>query len=268
MIEHVPPASSVTVAPETAQTAGELDKKVTVSPELATALNAKGDDPRERLLNAPNVIVCGAAWIVNVAGREVAPLGFITVIFTGPALVSIPTVTEANNCCDALRNDVLSALPLHSTVEPEVNPVPFTVRVNACEPATAVDGLRLPIVGAGKIVNVAGGEVVPLGLRTVTFIVPAVVSSPTVTEPANSDALINAVLRAVLPHSTVDPGVKPAPFTAKVNACEPATTDDGLRLLMMGDGRIVNVAGCEVAALGFITVTLTVPAVVSIPAAT
>ena len=57
VIEHVPTAASVTVTPETLQTGVLLEANVTVNPELAVALKAKGAVPTTRLLNAPNVIV-------------------------------------------------------------------------------------------------------------------------------------------------------------------------------------------------------------------
>ena len=67
VIEQVPVATRATVTPETVQTDGELEANVTVSPELAVALNVKGPDPRVRLFNAGNVIVCGVG-IVGLAG--------------------------------------------------------------------------------------------------------------------------------------------------------------------------------------------------------
>ena len=69
--------------------------------------------------------------------------------------------------CVAETKVVVRAVPLKLTLEPAMNPVPFTVRVKAGSPAVAELGLRLLMVGAGlgaavvvKVV-VAGEEVVP-----------------------------------------------------------------------------------------------------------
>lgn len=54
---------------------------------------------------------------------------------------------------------------------------------------------------------------------------------------------------------------KPAPFTVRVKAAEPAVTLDGESELIVGDALlIVNEAAFEVPAPGFVTVTLVTPA--------
>ena len=58
MIAQVPAASTVTVLPETVQTIGVAEAKLTASPELAEALTTNGKTPRVTLLSAPNVIAC------------------------------------------------------------------------------------------------------------------------------------------------------------------------------------------------------------------
>jgi hypothetical protein len=72
VIEHVPAARIVTVLPETVQTEGVVEAKVTANPELAVALTLNGATPSVTLLNEPNEMVCAAAktpkdWVTGVA---------------------------------------------------------------------------------------------------------------------------------------------------------------------------------------------------------
>src|ERR1039458_4075401 len=87
------------------------------------------------------------ARIVNAAAVDAPPPGFATVILTVAAEAICAVETVAVNC-DALTNVVVSAEPFHCTVDPDTNPVPFTVSVNAGPPAVAENGLRLVMVGA------------------------------------------------------------------------------------------------------------------------
>jgi hypothetical protein len=57
VIEQVPGAMRVTVAPETVQTGTVVEAKLTGSPELAVALRLKGAEPATTLLNGPKAIV-------------------------------------------------------------------------------------------------------------------------------------------------------------------------------------------------------------------
>jgi hypothetical protein len=61
-IVHVPTATSVTVAPDTVQTAVVVEAKLTANPELALALTANGAAPNTWLDRLPNVIV----WLPGV----------------------------------------------------------------------------------------------------------------------------------------------------------------------------------------------------------
>jgi hypothetical protein len=49
----------------------------------------------------------------------------------------------------------------HPTAEPDENPVPFTVKVNAGPPALAVLGLMALMTGAGITVKVTAFDVTP-----------------------------------------------------------------------------------------------------------
>jgi hypothetical protein len=64
----------VTVEPDTVQTSGVVDVKLTGSPEVAVAEIANGATPRETLLSGPNVIVCahGATVKLSVTGGVAA----------------------------------------------------------------------------------------------------------------------------------------------------------------------------------------------------
>ena len=72
MIEHVPSVNSVTVTPDTVQTAGEFEANATVNPEVAVALKAKGAAPRVCPLSVPNVIVWPLPVTANVWVTDVA----------------------------------------------------------------------------------------------------------------------------------------------------------------------------------------------------
>jgi hypothetical protein len=88
--------------------------------------------------------------------------------------------------CVAETNVVVSAVPLHLTVEPNTKLVPFTVNVNPGPPAVVQVGLSELIVGTALIVitrvalAVLHG-VAPLLAVIVTLVVPAVVAVPEIT---------------------------------------------------------------------------------------
>jgi hypothetical protein len=63
VIEHVPSVNSVTVTPDTVQTAVEFEANATVNPDVELAVNAKGAAPRVCPLSVPNVIVWGCRAI-------------------------------------------------------------------------------------------------------------------------------------------------------------------------------------------------------------
>ena len=67
MIEHVPIATMVTVEPDTVQTAGVIELKVTGSPELADALIVLGAVPMGTLFSGPNAIVCISGETISVS---------------------------------------------------------------------------------------------------------------------------------------------------------------------------------------------------------
>jgi hypothetical protein len=58
VIEQVPPPTSVTSGPDTVQTLGVVEMKVTGSPELAEAVIVNGTAPKFWLTSGLNVMVC------------------------------------------------------------------------------------------------------------------------------------------------------------------------------------------------------------------
>ena len=72
------------------------------------------------------------------------------------------------------------AVPFHRTCELEVNPDPLSVRVNAVDPASTLEGDKDARdgagLGAGLSVKLSAAEVPPpgAGVSTVTLAVPAV----------------------------------------------------------------------------------------------
>lgn len=133
------------------------------------------------------------------------------------------------------------AVPLMFTVEVEIKFVPFTVSVNAPEPATTVVGATVVTVGTGFVpvtVKVTELDVPPpgAGLVTVTAGVPAAVTSEARIAAVSCVAFTNEVTRAVPLKFTVDPLMKFVPFTVSVNAPDPATTLVGDKVVTVGTG--------------------------------
>ena len=109
------------------------------------------------------LVITGVLTIVNVCAFDVPPHGVTTVIEAVPAAAMRAGGTVAVSCV-AETNVVVSAVPLHLTVEPETKLVPFTVSVNCGPPAVAHVGLSELIVGTALIVNVSVAVPVPLPL--------------------------------------------------------------------------------------------------------
>ena len=118
----------------------------------------------------------------------------------------------------------------HITVDALVKFAPFTVSGNATLPVVVVAGAMLLIDGTGESISkLLALEVPPpgAGVCTVTEAVPAEATSVAVTWAVSCVALTNCVVRAVVPHRTVDALVKFAPFTVSVNAALPAVAVAG-----------------------------------------
>jgi hypothetical protein len=160
-------------------------------------------------------------------------------------------------------------LPLNFTLEVVMNPVPFTVSVNAAPPAVAFVGTSVVIVGAGLlIVNVCAADVPPpgVGFVTVTGTLPAVAISAAVIAAVICVALTNVVVCATPLKFATDPVMKPVPFSVNVNAAPPAVALVGAIDVSVGAGFApltgkLTVFDVPPPGAGFVTVTGNVPAV-------
>ena len=135
----------------------------------------------------------------------------------------------------------------------------------------AVSGLV--ITGAAAIVNVCAFDIPPpgVGFTTVTEAVPAVDIRDAGTVAVSCVEETNVVASAVAFHCTVEVPTKFVPFTVKVNCGPPAAAQVGLIEVVVGTGLLmVNVTGFDVPppGEGVLTVTWTVPAVVTFAAGT
>lgn len=150
------------------------------------------------------------------------------------------------------------------TVEPTINPVPFTVRLNVGPPTVALSGESVPIVGTGLFtVNDTGFDVPPPGVVLVTVMlnVPAVAISAAGISAFNCVGLTNVVGRAVPSKSTTEPETNPVPDTVSVIPGPPGVAFSGEIVAMVGAGLFtVNVTELEVPpGSGLVTVTAKLP---------
>jgi len=126
--------------------------------------------------------------------------------------------------------------------ELETKFVPFTVNVNAIEPAATLVGEIEVIVGTGFVaavmVNVTEFDVPPpgVGFVTVTAGVPALATSPARIAAVSCVALTKVVVRGLPPKFTDELEIKFVPFTVNVNAPDPAAAFAGEILLIVGTG--------------------------------
>jgi hypothetical protein len=85
--------------------------------------------------------------IVKVRAFDASPPGFAAVTSAVPGVaMSVAGMAALSRIADT--NVVGRSDPFHRTTEPLMNPVPFTVRVNAVLPAAREVGLMLEIVPA------------------------------------------------------------------------------------------------------------------------
>jgi len=200
---------------------------------------------------------------------EVPPpgAGVVTATFTRPA-VAISAAAIAAVTCVALTSVVVLAAPLNLTTEPGTKPVPFTVSVKATPPAVALGGTIEISVGTGLLmVKVCAFETPPpgAGFVTVTLTVPAVAMSAAVMAAVTCVPLTNVVVRFAPLNCTVAPLAKPVPFTVSVKPTPPVVTLAGEREVMVRFDGLLIVKGkfpeVPPPGAGFVTATLTVPAV-------
>lgn len=123
---------------------------------------------------AESETVGAGGWIAKLEEADVPPpgAGFTTVTLAVPADATSAAPIDPANWVE-LTKVVARGLPFQSIIELAINPVPFTVRVNAAEPAVAFDGDKDVMAGSGlgaTTENVAALEVPPpgVGFATVT----------------------------------------------------------------------------------------------------
>jgi hypothetical protein len=87
--------------------------------------------------------------IAIVSGTDTPPdvPGVDTVMLARPEALISDAITASVNWVE-LTNVVVLDVPFHNTVEPEVNPLPFTVKTIPVDPATITAGVRLLSTGA------------------------------------------------------------------------------------------------------------------------
>lgn len=230
-------------------------------------VSVKAAPPAFAELGLRLVMVDGGVLMVNVAPPEV-PAVVVTVTLAVPAVAIRPAGTAAVSWL-ALTNDVVSAVVPHCTVAPETKFVPLIVRVKEAPPAVAELGLKLAIVGGGGLMVKVVPADVPITVVTVTLAVPGVAIRLPGTAAVSMVELKYVVAIAVPFHFTFAPEPKLVPLIVSVKAAPPTVAELGLRLVMVGGGRLtVNVAPVEVAPPGSATVTLAVPIVAIRPAGT
>jgi hypothetical protein len=166
--------------------------------------------------------------------------GLVTVTFAVP-VVAMSEAKIAAVICVLLTNVVALGAPLKFTVAPLTKPTPFTVSVNASEPATALEGESELSVGTGLlIVNGTAFEVPPgAGLVTITVAVPAVAISAAVIVAVNWVALMNVVVLVAPLNFTTEVETNPVPLTVSVKAAPPAVVLDGEREVAVGAGLLM-----------------------------
>ncbi len=96
-------------------------------------------------------VMAGGLLIVNIKTLDVPPpgAGLTTVTEALPGLATSSAVMAAASCV-LLTKVVTRFEPFHCTCDVDTNPLPFTVRLKAAEPATALDGLN------GLLAEIAG----------------------------------------------------------------------------------------------------------------
>jgi hypothetical protein len=211
---------------------------------------------------------------VKVAALEVPPtgVGFFTVTLTVPAVAMFEAEIWAVTCV-LFTNAVGCAAPFHWTADDDIKFVPFAASVNAEPPAVASVGEMFETVGTGFVAawmsNAMGREVPPpgAGFVTVTWAVPAAITSVAEMAAVISLVLTNVVVRGLPFQFTSELLMKFGPFTVSVNGASPAVALFGDRDVIVGTGLlpglIVNEAAVDAPppGVGFVTVTCMVPAV-------
>ena len=99
LIVQVPAATSVTVEPDTVQTAVVADAKLTANPEEAVALTVNGGVPSVWFESAPKVMVwlpcvTWKLWLTGVAAAQLALPAWVAWMVQAPVASSVTVVPE------------------------------------------------------------------------------------------------------------------------------------------------------------------------------
>jgi len=171
---------------------------------------------------------------------EVPPpgAGFVTVTWNVPALAMSEALMVAVILV-AFTKVVVRGDPAQFTTEVLTKFVPFTVRVNAAPPASALLGASEVMLGLGLSTTKASEPDTPppgLGLVAVMRKVPALVRSVAGTEAISSLLVLKTVLRAEPFQFTVAPLTKFVPFTVNVKDLDPRSFVVGDNEVSVGTG--------------------------------
>ena len=199
------------------------------------------------------------------------PAGFVTVTFTVPAVAMSAAGIVATICVLVTDEGVIAGLAPKFTVAPLAKPVPVRVSVNAAPPAVALVGESDVRLGDEPVTaNVTEALVPPPGAGFVTVMgkLPTVKRSVANIEAVTFVALTKVVLLAVPLKFTTEPFTKLLPFTVSVKPAPLTAALVGEIVVMVGAGLLLlTVKVCAPVVpppgVGFVTVTLTGPAVLS-----
>ena len=131
---QMPPPTIVTTVPDTVHTAGVVEAKPTVSPEVAVAVSVKGAIPNVTLPTAGNEISCqirltAKLWVTGFAAEIVPPFpGWVAVLEQVPVATMVTVFPETVH-----TRGVVEAKP---TGSPELA---VALMVNGGVPITTLD---------------------------------------------------------------------------------------------------------------------------------
>src|SRR5580698_8836914 len=210
------------------------------SKPLPLTVSVKADPPTIADVGEIDVTAGTGLLTERSTAAEVPPPGLGFTAVTGTiALAAMSAAVIAAVSWVAPIRVVVRGLPFHRTTVFESKPLPLTVNVKAAPPTTAVVGEMLVTVGSALLMGRSTALDVPppgAGFTTVTGTVALEAISAAVIDAVNWVALRYVVVRLLPFQSTVDPEMKLAPVTVKVNAGAPAVADAGDIELTVGTG--------------------------------
>src|SRR5262249_28492309 len=158
------------------------------------------------------------------AGVKTVTLGVPAAAMSAAGMLAVSCVDETNV--------VGRSAPFSRTTELAVKLEPAAVRVKAAPPAATAAGVMLLSAGTGLLTARVAGDGVPPpggGVETVTPSAPGKAMSLARMAAVSWVADTKVVVRLDPPTCTTELGVKPVPFTVRVNPDPPTTAEAGLR---------------------------------------